>query len=65
MALPTEKRKAQFIAVSDENEKSCSRSPDGQHCENHWYEDDGPCCYCGDNTDSSARGFVVAEGDLE
>ena len=61
MALPVEKREAQFIAVSDEDETPCPKSPDGQHCENHWYEDDGPCCYCGDDTSSSARGFVVAE----
>ena len=62
MATSTEKPKSQFIAVSDENETHCPQSPDGQHCEWHWYEDDGPCCYCGDDTSSSARGFVVIEG---
>ncbi len=61
MATSIEKHKVQGIVVSDENETHCPQSPDGAHCEWHWYEDDGPCCYCGDNTSSSARGFVVAE----
>lgn len=47
-----------FIAVSDENETPCEKSPDGLHCV-HWYDDEGPCCYCGYDASSSARGHVV------
>lgn len=54
-----------IIACSDERETPCPKSPDGQHCEIHWYEAAGPCCYCGDDTSSSARGFMVVEGGSE
>lgn len=54
-----------IIRVSDDGETPCPKSPDGQHCENHWYDDEGPCCYCGDNGLSMARGWQVVDGDNE
>lgn len=29
----------------------CKDSADGTHCE-HWWDDDGPCCRCSDDTPS-------------
>ncbi len=46
-----------FIVVSDEGETSCPKSEDG-HCD-CWYDDEGPCCRCGYDGKSSARGHVV------
>lgn len=34
--------------MADEN---CTQSTDGAHCA-HWYDDAGPCCLCGDDTDA-------------
>ncbi|KKM82301.1 hypothetical protein LCGC14_1321070 [marine sediment metagenome] len=54
------RKETQFIAVSDENETPCPKSEDG-HCD-CWYDDEGPCCYCGYDVGSSARGHIVVEG---
>lgn len=32
----------------------CPNREDATHC-NHWWDDDGPCCNCGDDTDNPAR----------
>jgi len=29
----------------------CPNGDDGQHC-GHWWDDTGPCCRCGDDTDA-------------
>ncbi len=28
---------------------ACPKSKDGEHCD-HWWDDAGPCHYCGDDT---------------
>lgn len=34
------------MAVEEEDNEACEKSPDGTHC-NHWWDDVGSmCCYC-------------------
>ncbi len=47
--MPNEK---EVILMSDEEKFAerfaCPKSKDGEHCD-HWWDDAGPCHYCGDD----------------
>lgn len=39
---------AEFVEMCKTAER-CPKSDDNQHCD-HWWNDDGPCHYCGDDS---------------
>lgn len=51
-----EKAGALIAAAIDRRiaEGLCPAREDATHC-NHWWDDDGPCCSCGDDTENPAR----------
>lgn len=50
-----------------DSDQICTVNEDG-HCD-HWWEDEGPCCFCGDDTDAgmsddSPRAHLAAGGSV-
>lgn len=42
---------------------SCPGYADGTHCR-HWWDDDGPCCGCGDDTGAGESDGARREEDV-